>query len=100
MGVINLINNPKHFYITGNRQMSGIFNNTAKIINKNIKQDRPQDGLQKEHINSWNNTKDCWLVKLLQIQLVKPSERPKNAKFSPEEQNAEQGQMHCLDKSE
>jgi hypothetical protein len=52
MGVINLINNPKHFYITGNRQMSGIFNNTAMIINKNIKQDRPQDRLQKEHINS------------------------------------------------
>jgi hypothetical protein len=32
----------------GKRQMSGTFNNTAKIINKFIKQERLQDGLQKE----------------------------------------------------
>jgi hypothetical protein len=32
--------------------MSGMFNNTAKIINENIKQERPQDGRQKEQNNS------------------------------------------------
>jgi hypothetical protein len=51
VAVINLINNPRNFYITG-KKISGIFNNTAKIINKNIKQERPQDGLQKEQNNS------------------------------------------------
>jgi len=50
--LINLINNPRNFYITGKRQISGIINNTAKIIDKNIKQERPQFGLQKEQNNS------------------------------------------------
>jgi hypothetical protein len=52
IAAINLINNPINFYVTGERQISGIFNNTAKIINKNIKQERPQDRLQKEQNNS------------------------------------------------
>jgi len=44
--IINLIYDPRNFYISGKRKISGIFNNTAKIINKNIKQERPQDGFQ------------------------------------------------------
>jgi hypothetical protein len=47
IAVVNLISNSRDIYITGKRQMSGIFNITAKIINENIKHERPQDGPQK-----------------------------------------------------
>jgi hypothetical protein len=63
---------------------SGKFNNNAKIINKTIKQERPQDKFlrisgkkYKGRSNNSRNTHTSWLlVKQLQDQLAKPSKRP------------------------
>jgi hypothetical protein len=74
----------KNFYIIGKRKTSVIFNNTAKIINKIIKHDEPQnrslrDSRKNEIIAEILQKIDSWLSSHKTIR------KARTAKFFPKE---------------